>query len=502
MAVQQGSKERHVQALAKAEAAIAAIREEAAREPSRHKYHFMSPARWINDPNGFIQFKGEYHLFYQYYPYGDRWGAMHWGHSKSKDLVHWEHLPVALAPSEPYDLDERGGCFSGSAVDHNGVLYLFYTGTVIRDGEVVQTQCLATSTDGIHFEKYEGNPVIALPPETGSNDFRDPKVWKHEDSWYMVVGSCKDGRGKALLYRSPDLRQWEYINVLAESDGGLGTMWECPDFFPLGDKHVLMFSPMGMGNTKTVYLVGDMDYTTGIFNWDVQGEVDVGFDYYAPQSLLDDKGRRIIIAWLNSWDWMPWFKDFAPPTQKGWCGSMSIPRTVELDEDGRLKFLSIAELASLREKGRFRSSEQQIGADMEIILDDLASEAWEMIAEFDLEDCDAKEFGFKLRVSADRTEETVLSYFPTTGILKFDRSRSDGWSEGICEFKLEAFGQKKLKLHILMDTSVVEIYGDEGRTVMTHNLFPHPGNIVTLLFSRGGSVSLTSFQSWKLRSVW
>ena len=128
----------------------------------RLKYHFMAPAYWINDPNGLIFYKGEYHLFYQHYPYAPQWGSMHWGHAKSKDLVHWEHLPIALAPSESYDLDERGGCFSGSAVDDNGILSVLYTGTVIRDGIVIQTQNLATSEDGITFQKYEGNPVIRL----------------------------------------------------------------------------------------------------------------------------------------------------------------------------------------------------------------------------------------------------------------------------------------------------------------------------------------------------
>lgn len=501
MTLLQGNKERHEQELAKANSAITAISKEVAQEPSRHKYHFMPPARWVNDPNGLIQFKGEYHLFYQYYPYGDRWGAMHWGHAKSKDLVHWEHLPIALAPSEPYDLDERGGCFSGSAVNDNGVLSLLYTGTVIQNGQVIQTQCLATSTDGIHFEKYEGNPVIALPPAAGSNDFRDPKVWKHQDSWYMVVGSCKDGRGNALLYRSSNLRQWEYINVLAESDGSLGTMWECPDFFPLGNKHVLLFSPMGMGSTKTVYLVGDMNYDTGKFTWDVQGEVDFGFDYYAPQSLLDDKGRRIIIAWLNSWDWMPWFKGFAPPSLKGWCGSMSIPRTVELDVNGKLKFLPVAEITALREEGQI-ISERQIGKDVEFTLDDLNNESWELIAEFDLTSCEAEEFGFKLRVSADRTKETLLSYLPAAGILKLDRSHTDGWSEGVCECRLDTTGQDKLKLHIFMDTSVIEIYADDGRMVMTNNIFSQSDCVATILFSRGGAVHLTSLKSWQLRPVW
>jgi len=497
MGAERARVERHEQALMKAEAAIAAMRDKAARDPCRNQYHFMAPAGWVNDPNGLIQYKGEYHLFYQHNPYGDRWSAMHWGHAKSTDLVHWKHLPIALAPSEPYDFDERGGCFSGSAVDDNGVLSLLYTGTVVRDGQSIQSQCLATSPDGIRFEKYGKNPVIAHPPVEGSVDFRDPKVWKHEDTWYMVVGSCKDGRGKALLYRSTDLRQWEYVNVLAESDGNLGTMWECPDFFSLGDKDVLMFSPMGMGSTKTVYLVGKLDYNSGKFTWDVQGEVDIGFDFYAPQTLLDDKGRRIVIGWANSWD----SKGFAPPWQKDWCGSMSFPRTVELDQDARLKFSPVEEIAALREE-RWVCGEQRVGADMEMVLDEPNGAAWEMIAEFDLTRSDAEEFGFKFRVSPDGTEETVLCYFPSTGTLKFDRSRSDGWSEGICERRLEMSGQNKLKLHILMDTSMVEIFCNEGRTVMTHTLYPHSDSTGTRLFSRSGTACMTSLQCWKLRSIW
>ena len=140
-----------------------------------------------------------------------------------------------------------------------------------------------------------------------------------------------------MLYKSPNLRHWKYVGVLAESDGTMGTMWECPDFFPLGDRYVLMFSPMGMGENKTIYLVGDMDYETGKFTWDKMGEVDVGFEYYAPQSFLDGKGRRVIIAWLNAWDWMPWFKNFGPTGKNNWCGAMSAPRTVELDDGWKIE---------------------------------------------------------------------------------------------------------------------------------------------------------------------
>jgi beta-fructofuranosidase len=165
----------------------------------RQRYHFMAPSGWMNDLNGLIYWQGRYHLFYQHNPFKPEWGAVHWGHASSRDMVHWRHEPIALAPSEPYDLDEKGeegGCFSGSVVDNDGVLALIYTGAVHAEGKTMQTQCLAESRDGVHFEKHRANPVIACPPETGSRDLRDPKVWRHGDYWYLVAGTCKDGRGK------------------------------------------------------------------------------------------------------------------------------------------------------------------------------------------------------------------------------------------------------------------------------------------------------------------
>ncbi|MDF2961833.1 MAG: sucrose-6-phosphate hydrolase [Paenibacillus sp.] len=426
---------------------------------------------------------------------------MHWGHAISKDLVHWEHLPIALAPSEEYDLDERGGCFSGSAVEDNGVLTLLYTGTVIKDGKVIQSQCLATSEDGIMFEKHAGNPVIPAPPEDGSADFRDPKVWKHNEIWYMVVGSSKDGIGKALLYKSPDLRQWEYIGVLAESDGTMGTMWECPDFFPLGDRYVLMFSPMGMGERTTIYLVGDMDYETGKFTWDVMGDIDFGFEYYAPQSFLDGKGRRITIAWLNAWDWMPWFKSFGPTDKNHWCGAMSIPRSVELDLDGRLKFLPVEELRSLRREN-YHFENMQVTPDTSVLPKYVGSDCLEIMAEFLLTNCSAEEIGFILRASADGTQQTVLAYNLQTKELRFDRNRSDDCSEGIQSATLEVLNNQTLKLHIFVDTCVVEVYTDDYRTVMTNNIYPDPSSVIMDVFAVGGQAVINSMDVWKLRSAW
>ncbi|WP_258881298.1 glycoside hydrolase family 32 protein [Paenibacillus sp. sptzw28] len=501
MELQAKGKTSHREALLKAEHSIAKTKDIARKDLSRLKYHFMAPANWLNDPNGFIFYKGEYHLFYQHNPYGPRWGAMHWGHAKSKDLVHWEHLPIALAPSEPYELHDRGGCFSGSAVDNNGVLTLLYTATILKEEQLIQTQCLASSDDGITFEKYEGNPVIPGPPADGSADFRDPKVWRHGELWYMVVGSSKDNRGKALLYKSADLREWDYVGVLAESDGTMGTMWECPDFFLLGGRHVLMFSPMGMGKHITIYLIGDMDYATGKFTWDTMGDIDHGREYYAPQSLLDGKGRRVIIAWLNAWDWMPWFKDFAPTDNNHWCGAMSAPRTVELDQSGRLRFEPVEELKVLRRE-HYRLENTIVAPGADVLPKYAASDCAEIIAEFQLSGCQAEEIGFALRASGDGRQQTLLVYNLRTNELRLDRSQSDGWSEGIPAVTLERSGEEALKLHIFIDTCVVEVYTDNYGTVMTNNIYPDPGSIEMEVFSIGDQVTMKSIDIWKLRSAW
>ena len=210
----------------------------------RQRYHFTPPVSWMNDPNGLVYYKGLYHLFYQYNPKSCKWDSMHWGHAVSEDMIHWKDMPVALKPDQEYDCHPEGGCFSGSAVEKDGVLFLFYTATTQIDGVVHQTQCIATSKDGMTFEKYPNNPVIKEPPQGFSNDFRDPKVFKHNGKWYMVVGGCIgsatfDGDGRICLYESDDLYNWKYKGNVLESNGKLGTMMECPDMFELNGKWVV-----------------------------------------------------------------------------------------------------------------------------------------------------------------------------------------------------------------------------------------------------------------------
>jgi beta-fructofuranosidase len=215
------------------------------QDPHRPAFHFLPEKHWMNDPNGLIQWKGQYHMFYQYNPHGAFHGTIHWGHAISRDLVHWEHLPIALAPTP--DGVDKDGCWSGCAVNNNGAPTLLYTGVY------PQVQCIATSSDDLLTWQKHPHPVITAPPPEievhAGGEIRDPFVWKEKDQWYMLLGSRIEGAGGLiLLYRSEDLLHWEYLHPLLTGDANqmepfwTGTMWECPNFIDFGEKRTLIIS--------------------------------------------------------------------------------------------------------------------------------------------------------------------------------------------------------------------------------------------------------------------
>ena len=215
-------------------------------------FHVAAPVGWINDPNGFSWYQGQIHLFYQYHPYTTEWGPMHWGHSVSDDMIHWKNMPSVLAPDQEYD---KRGCFSGSAVEKDGKHVLIYTGVSnvqMENGSIQerQNQCIAYG-DGEIYVKSPQNPVITgdmLPADCSKIDFRDPKVWKKGENYYLIVGNKNsEQKGQVVLFSSKNLEKWKFETVLAEnSTGQIGTMWECPDFFELDGTHFLICSPQNM----------------------------------------------------------------------------------------------------------------------------------------------------------------------------------------------------------------------------------------------------------------
>ena len=298
--------------------------------PERLQHHFEPRKGWMNDPNGLVCFNDQYHAFFQHNPWGPVWYAMYWGHAVSEDLLHWEEQPLALVPDQWYE--NRGGCFSGSAIEKDDRLYLFYTGV---SDECGQAQCVAFSDDGRYFQKYRHNPVIRQAPD-GAADFRDPKVTKIGETYYMVVGSGKDGAGRVLLYRSADLLAWEYVGVLLEG-ARYGSVCECPDLFPLGDGFVLMFSKINHTVHGTMFIYGDFDGET--FTPLSEHSPVVGPHFFAPQSFLDGQGRRIVIGWLYSWT-------KALDEGADYAGALTIPMELRW-EDGRFTLFPAEEARHL-----------------------------------------------------------------------------------------------------------------------------------------------------------
>lgn len=470
-------------------------KEEVSRGRMRQEYHFMPQAGWMNDPNGLIFFRGKYHFFYQYNPYGAFWDCMYWGHAVSEDLLHWEYLPPALAPSEFYDDYPKGGCFSGSAIVCDDKLFLMYTGTANNGNGVEQTQCIAYSEDGVYFEKYEGNPVLRAPEGIKADCFRDPKVWKHEDTYYMVCGASREDRGLALLYKSEDMLHWSFFNVLAESRGEWGFMWECPDFFQIGDQYVLTFSPMGSGDHTSVYLMGDFDYKTGKFDCRISKEIDWGLDYYAPQSFETPDGRRIMVAWANEWEWMPLWKDWGPSYKEGWCGFFNLPREVRIKQDGTLQFIPVKELKELRTDPDKKEYLEVSDSETEIQAGN--GECCEIKFILDLQETTADQVELKLRCGEGK--KTVCLFDLKKGEMSVDRTSGDGWSIGASRSVLSLNGKRELDVHVFVDRSSIEIFADQYSNNHSNNVFGTEAQNQMFLRSHGGKTVIRSMETYGLK---
>lgn len=431
-------------------------------------FHISAPAGWINDPNGFSVYNGKVHLFYQYYPYAREWGPMHWGHSVTTDMIRWEQLPAALAPDQEYD---KIGCFSGSAIEADGKHVLVYTGVKkikMPDGteQERQNQCIAFG-DGVDYEKYEQNPVITgemLPGNCSRIDFRDPKIWKEEDTYYLIVGN-KDIRqtGQVVLCSSRDLKKWKFETVLAaNSSGKIGTMWECPDFFPLGDKDVLICSPQNMKAQKyefhnghnSVYFLGDYDKSKHTFEKEEPHTLDYGMDFYAPQTTLLPDGRRIMIAWMKSWD-----ACVIEDTQD-WQGMMTLPRELEL-KDGQIWQQPVRELEHYH-RNPYRYEDTCI--DGETILPGIEGRTIDLTVAIKNQDFSV----FSIKLAADGEYETDVTYHKKVGMLEIDRTYCGVTKDVVCVRKIkiaDPAGLKKMRL--ILDRQSIELFINDGQQVAT-----------------------------------
>ncbi len=449
---------------------------------ARPDFHLAARVGWMNDPNGFSYYDGKYHMFYQYHPYDSNWGPMHWGHAVSEDLLHWEYLPAALAPDELYDMD---GCFSGSAITlPDGRHLLMYTGVVkerYKKHEYgggfreVQTQCLAVG-DGVDYEKYEMNPVIDekdLPEGSSRFDFRDPKMWQKEDGTYCcVVGNRpSDGSGQILLYTSPDGFQWSFKSILASNNKRFGKMWECPDFFQLDGKWVLLTSPQDMlpqdfeyhNGNGTLCLIGDFDEEKGIFQEQHDQSVDYGIDFYAPQTVLTPDGRRVMIGWMQNWDTCQQrTKDVL------WFGQMSLPRELSI-RNGRLYQKPVRELDAFRSN---KVAYQDVIFSETMELEGIKGRRVDI--ELTIRPGDAQNLyhKFALRFAQNEKFQTSLSFRPRESILKVDRKHSGSRRAIIHQRRSKVNSVNgELKLRIILDRFSVEVFVNDGEQVLSAILY-------------------------------
>ena len=445
----------------------------------RPLFHLTPTTGWLNDPNGLIYYKGKYHFFFQYNPYYGFWDYMHWGHAVSEDLLHWEYLPCALAPDEAYD---RDGCFSGSAAMlPDGRQILMYTGVVRErraDGgcDEVQTQCLAVG-DGEDYVKYENNPVLNWEdiPDGGSRfDFRDPKMWQEEDgTWRCVVGNRPaDGSGQILLFESTDGFEWHYRKVLAENRNRFGRMWECPDFFPLDGKQVLLVSPQDMipsgleyhNGNGTLCLIGNYNRKTEEFTEEADQAVDYGIDFYAPQTVLTPDGRRVMIGWMQNWDTC----NHRRVHDEAWFGQMSLPRELSI-KNGKLYQTPVRELERMRHN---KVSYENVTVSGILQLEGISGRRLDM--ELTVRPKAGCSLYRKFTVLFARNEQyhTSFSFRPAESVLKMDRKFSGTRRDILHERSSRVNGPEgELKLRIILDRFSVEAFVNDGEQVMTAVLY-------------------------------
>jgi fructan beta-fructosidase len=485
-------------------------------QPLRPQLHFSPPAHWMNDPNGLVWSQGEYHLFYQYHPASEVWGPMHWGHAVSRDLLHWQQLPVALAP------DARGMIFSGSVVADSGdtsglgragraplvALFTYHDEALKRRGGTgYESQGLAWSLDaGRHWTKYAGNPVLAEP---GSRDFRDPKVVWHEPTqrWIMALAAGDH----VAVYSSPDLRHWRHESDFGAGVGAHGGVWECPDLLPIAlDDRIhwlLLVSVAGgapNGGTGTQYFVGDFDgrhFSVPAAAESLPRWVDYGRDDYAGSTWTDGPpgdARTLFLGWMSNWEYA-----MQVPTAP-WRSAMTVPRELSLTRgpDGlMLRQAPAQELAALR-----RRTVDLPDRDVRGIYDlSAAADTHSDLLELELRARPAAS-GFSVHFTNGGGEEIILRVEPGARRYVLDRSRSgavafDATFADAQAAPMATDGSGLVDLHALIDHGAIELYLDHGVTVMTALAFPHqPFDRISL--ESGDTTHIDAARIHELRSIW
>jgi fructan beta-fructosidase len=503
-------------------------------EAHRPQLHFSPPSGWMNDPNGMVFYEGEYHLFYQYYPDSTVWGPMHWAHAVSKDMVRWDHLPIALYP------DSLGYIFSGSAVvDWNNTsgfgkdgkpplvaIYTYHDMAGEKSGRKnYQTQAIAYSNDrGRSWTKYAGNPVI--PNLENLPDFRDPKVIWHEGSKQWVLALAV--RDHLQIWGSKDLKTWSHLSDFGKEYGSHKGVWECPDLFPMSvtnaatgansgeQKWVLLqnINPGGpSGGSANQYFVGQFDGKNFTLDADfepfVRGEkavwVDHGRDNYAGICWSDipaSDGRRLFLGWMSNWD-------YAQVVPTGvWRSAMTLPRALELKKTSlgyRLFSQPVKELESLRGPN-FPIEKTSVEGTLDLT-DKLGFSPTlsEIELEIELPENASGVFGIEVsnsqneryRVGYDVAKNSFFSDRMNTGDASFSKKFLTG-----VHYAPRVLEGNTLRLHVFLDLASAELFADGGSVAMTDIFFPKEDFKRLKLFAEGGKVQVVGGKVHQLKGIW
>ncbi|MYL64279.1 sucrose-6-phosphate hydrolase [Bacillus hwajinpoensis] len=422
-------------------------------------YHIAPHHGLMNDPNGLAFFRGEHHIFYQWFPLGPVHGLKHWYHVSTKDFIHFKDHGIALYPDQLYD---SHGCHSGSAFVEGDKMHLFYTGNHLTEQSVaIPSQVYGFLNEDQTISK-ENVMIEGTPPEF-SNNFRDPIVFKRDKKYYMLVGGeTTKNKGAIALYSGDQPNEMTYRGILQTNFKDAGYMWECPNYFEQNNHGVLIFSPQGELSTdkyqynnvfSVVYCISDvLDVATGKLKANEYIELDKGFDFYAPQTYEDACGRRILIGWLGN------SKSIYPTDQNMWAHMLTLPREVKI-EGNRLLQQPLQELRELRAKGQNLQTNHH-----------LTSRAFEMVIKVD------REFEIIFR---NEVNEAVV--FSSNG-EEYCLDRSNMTHVYAEEFGTKRYALRKQKekhqIRLFIDSSSIEIFCDHGETVLTSRMFIEGMNVV------------------------
>jgi len=466
------------EALTRATAAVEAATPRAQADPLRPVFHVTAPAQWVNDPNGPIFHKGLYHLFYQLTPYSDESGIKYWGHVRSRDLVKWEHLPIAIAPSN--DKGEESIWSGCCTVNGEGKPMIFYTSIAPGKPAISHAeQWAATSDDDLkRWEKVAANPVLSEALHGGKKiyDWRDPFIFREGRKTFVVLGGSlnesKGGQAVVNIYEAEnaELTKWKYRGVLFQLPDAEARTAECPNFFKLDDEWVLFVSPYG----KVQYFVGQFDAESCRFLPRTRGLLDYGPNFYAPNTMLVPDGRRLVWGWVNGF-----------PGGRGWNGCLSLPRQLGFSRDGHLQQIPAPQLTKLRgESMEYRDARVE-KADQGFALP--ASDALEIEVEIDLLSASS----VHLAMENEKKERPVTMSFNGLELRVLDAKAPLPLPKG----------ERKLKLRVFIDHSVLEVFANETVCVTKTISLIGPNSNFSVR-SEGGTANLRRLRGWPMKTIW